>query len=213
MTQPDTPPASIANPANAPFAFAPDEVLNIQVKDTPNPNSLKYILGITLVPGGSANFPTAASAVGRSPLAARIFEIPGIVGVFIGPDFFTITREEGRSWSDFTTPLENALQAFFEAGEPVLMARSDAKAPPLESNTADPALAAKIEELLERKVRPTVAQDGGDIVYRGFAGGVVYLELHGACSSCPSSTATLKIGVETMLRAELPGVVQSVEAM
>lgn len=190
-----------------------EDVLTIRTEKTPNPNSLKYVVGKVLIPGGSANFPTAESAAERSPLARRIFGVPGVTGVFIGSDFFTVSRQEGVAWSDINAQLAPALEAFFESGEAVLTAKALPERPMLGDGGTDPALAAEIQRLLDEKIRPAVAQDGGDIIYRGFQNGTVYLEMHGACSSCPSSTATLKVGVETMLRQYLPDQVQSVEAV
>lgn len=190
-----------------------DDTLNIYTEKTPNPNSLKYKVGRLLVPGGSANFPNPASAYVRSPLAKRIFDVPGVVGVFLGSDFFTITRQEGIAWGTINEALAPALEAFFASGEPVLQGPAPVDRPMLGDTSADPALLEKIKTLLEDKVRPAVAQDGGDIVFRGYENGIVYLEMFGACSSCPSSTATLKIGVETMLRNELPEHVTEVQAV
>lgn len=190
-----------------------DDILTIRTERTPNPNSLKYKVGKMLIPGGSANFPTAESAAARSPLARRIFSVPGVLGVFIGSDFFTVTREEGIAWGDINTELAPALESFFESGEPVLQGKAPAEKPMIGDVGTSPEIVAKIQELLDEKVRPSVMQDGGDIIYRGFENGTVFLEMHGACSSCPSSTATLKVGVETMLRQELPDIVQQVEAI
>ncbi|MFZ2587201.1 MAG: NifU family protein [Alphaproteobacteria bacterium] len=190
-----------------------DDVLTIRTETTPNPNSLKYQVGRLLIPGGSANFPTRESAAERSPLARRMFAVEGVVGVFVGSDFFTITREEGITWGAINAQLAPALEAFFDAGEPVLQGKAPAEAPLLGDTDADPATVAKIQELLDTRIRPAVANDGGDIVYRGFQNGIVFLEMHGACSSCPSSTATLKVGIETMLRKELPDVVREVQAV
>lgn len=190
-----------------------EDVLTIRTEKTPNPNSLKYLLGKVLLPGGSANFPTPESAEARSPLARRIFTVPGVSGVFIGADFFTVSRTEGISWGEINEHLAPALEAFFEAGDPVLTARAEPERPMLGDVGTDPALVAQIQQLLDDKIRPAVAQDGGDIIYRGFENGVVFLEMHGACSSCPSSTATLKAGVETMLRMHLPDSVREVQAI
>ncbi len=190
-----------------------EEVLTIRTERTPNPNSLKYQVGKLLIPGGSANFPTRESAATRSPLASSIFAVPGVIGVFIGSDFFTVTRTEGTSWNDINTLLAPALEAFFESGQPVLQGTKPAEQPMLGDIGTSPELVAKINELLDTKIRPAVAQDGGDLIYRGYQNGTVYLELHGACSSCPSSTATLKAGVETMLRQHLPDQVHTVEAI
>lgn len=190
-----------------------EDILNIRTERTPNPNSLKYVLGRLLLPGGSANFPTAASAQARSPLARRIFLVPGVEGVFIGSDFFTLTRTEGLLWPMINEALVPLLEDFFASGDPVLSTRDAVQAPMLGDVSVDPTLAARIQELLDEKIRPAVAQDGGDLVYRGYENGVVYLELHGACSSCPSSSATLKAGVESMLRLHLPDQVREVQAV
>lgn len=190
-----------------------EDILTIRTEKTPNPNSLKYVVGKVLIPGGSANFPTPESAAERSPLAKRIFAVPGVTGVFIGSDFFTVNRQEGTAWGDINEKLAPALEAFFESGDAVLTAKAPVERPMLGDVGTDPTLVAEIQRLLDEKIRPAVAQDGGDIIYRGFENGTVYLEMHGACSSCPSSTATLKVGVETMLRQYLPDSVQSVEAI
>lgn len=190
-----------------------DDVLTIRTERTPNPNSLKYNVGKMLIPGGSANFPTAESAQTRSPLAKRVFDVKGVLGVFIGSDFFTVTREEGVAWGDINAELAPALEQFFESGDPVLQGKAPAEKPMMGDIGVSPELVDEINRLLDEKVRPAVAQDGGDIIYRGFENGVVFLEMHGACSSCPSSTATLKVGVETMLRQYLPDVVREVQAI
>ncbi|MDD9912366.1 MAG: NifU family protein [Alphaproteobacteria bacterium] len=189
-----------------------DNILTVRTEKTPNPNSLKYHLGKLLIPGGSANFPTAETAEGRSPLAQRMFAISGVAGVFIGSDFFTITREEGRTWEELNEGIAPALENFLESGDSVLTGKKAADAPLIEDTDVDPKVVAEIQQLLDEKVRPAVAQDGGDIIYRGFKDGVVYLEMYGACAGCPSSTVTLKQGVESMLRHYCP-TVQSVEAV
>ncbi len=190
-----------------------DDILTIRTERTPNPNSLKYNVGKLLIPGGSANFPTRESAETRSPMARRIFTIPGVLGVFIGSDFFTVTREEGVAWGDINAVLAPELEKFFESGDPVLQGKAPAEKPMLGDVGTSPELVAEINRLLDENIRPAVAQDGGDIIYRGFENGTVFLEMHGACSSCPSSTATLKAGVETMLRQYLPNDVREVQAI
>lgn len=190
-----------------------DDVLTIRTERTPNPNALKYQVGKLLIPGGSAQFPTAESAAERSPLATRIFGVNGVVGVFIGADFFTVTRQEGVTWESVNEQLAPALEAFFEAGDPVLTAKVQADKPVVGDIAADPETVARIKQLLDEQVRPAVAQDGGDIIYRGYDNGVVFLEMHGACSGCPSSTATLKTGIETMLRQHMPDHVREVQAV
>lgn len=190
-----------------------EEILTIRTEKTPNPNSLKYQVGRVLLPGASANFPSRESAAERSPLATRIFTVPGVTGVFIGSDFFTVTRTEGTAWGDINEHLAPALEAFFESGEPVLTAKATPERPMLGDTGTDPALVEKIQQLLDSEIRPAVMQDGGDIIYRGYASGIVYLEMHGACASCPSSTATLKAGVESMLRHHLPDSITEVQAI
>lgn len=182
-----------------------EAVMTVRTERTPNPNSLKYNLGKTLIPGGSANFPTAESA-GRSPLASRLFGVEGVVGVFIGPDFITITKQEELAWGDINGGVAPALEAFFDSGEPVLKGVKVAEDKEIGAETADPEMVSKIKQLLDEKVRPAVAQDGGDITYRGFENGIVYLEMQGSCSGCPSSSATLKLGIENMLKQALPEV-------
>jgi Thioredoxin-like proteins and domains len=189
-----------------------DDVLTVKTEATPNPNSLKYKLGRLLIPGGSAQFPTPESAAERSPLASRLFEVDGVTAVFIGADFFTITRAEGTSWQDINEGVAPALEAFFEAGEQVLTGAQKPELPTIDDGDADPQMVETIKNILDDHVRPAVAMDGGDIIYRGFKEGVVYLELYGACSGCPSSTLTLKQGVETMIRRHCPDVI-SVEAI
>jgi len=189
-----------------------DETLTIRTEATPNPNSLKYVVGKLLIPGGSANFPTAETAH-RSPLAQALFAVDGVEGVFIGSDFFTISRTEGLSWEELNTGLAPALEQFFESGQPVLTGKAPAPDKEIGAETADPELVGKIKELIDTQVRPAVAQDGGDIIYRGYEEGIVYLEMHGACSGCPSSTVTLHSGIETLLKHNLPEAVQEVRTV
>lgn len=188
-----------------------DDVMTVRTERTPNPQSLKYNLNKMLIPGGSANFPTAESAA-RSPLAERLFAVEGVVGVFIGPDFFTLTKNETADWVAINAGVAPALENFFDSGEPVLLGKKPAEDIEIGADTADPELVERIKTLLDEKVRPAVAQDGGDIIYRGFKNGTVYLEMHGACSGCPSSTITLKDGIESMLKHYCPEVAQ-VEAI
>lgn len=185
-----------------------EDTLTIRTERTPNPNSLKYNVGRLLIPGGSANFPTAETAKGRSPLAERLFAVEGVTGVYIGSDFFTITRAEDKDWSALNEGIAPALEAFFDNGEKALTGKAPAAAPTVGQEGVDPKLVEQIESLLDEKIRPAVAQDGGDIIYRGFDKGIVYLEMYGACSGCPSSTITLKQGVESMLRHYLPEVTE-----
>lgn len=188
-----------------------ENVLTVRTERTPNPNSLKYHLGKTILPGSSANFPSAESAE-RSPLAKRLFAVEGVVGIFIGSDFITITRrDEQADWKEINAGVAPALEAFFDSDEPVLSGAAPVEEKDI-GDDADPELVEKVKRLIDEKVRPAVAQDGGDIIYRGFSDGVVFLEMFGACSGCPSSTVTLKQGIETMLRHYCPEV-QEVRAI
>lgn len=184
-----------------------ENVMTIRTERTPNPNSLKYNVGKILIPGGSANFPSAESSE-RSPLASRLFKASGVVAIFIGSDFITVTKNEETSWGDVNEGLAPALEEFFESGDAVLTGAAVAEEQEIGADTADPELVSKIKKLIDEKVRPAVAQDGGDIVYRGFENGVVFLEMKGACSGCPSAGVTLKSGVENMLVHYIPEVTE-----
>jgi len=182
-----------------------EQVMTIRTERTPNPNSLKYNVNKVLIPGGSAHFPTKESA-GRSPLAEGIFAIKGVEGVFIGSDFITVTKSDDMSWQDINAGLAPQLESFFESGQPVLKGGEVAEDQEIGAETADPEVVALIKQLIDEKVRPAVAQDGGDITYRGFENNIVYLEMKGACSGCPSSSVTLKEGVEGLLKHYCPEV-------
>lgn len=190
-----------------------ETVITIRTERTPNPNSLKYNVGKVLIPGGSANFPTKDSAA-RSPLAKRMYSVDGVTGVFIGSDFITITKAEELEWSTINAGLGPQLEQFFEGAEPVLEATHHAThVKEIGSETADPELVKNIKQVLDEKVRPAVMQDGGDITYRGIENGIVYLEMQGSCSGCPSSSATLKSGIENMLKHYFPNDIHEVRAI
>ena len=190
-----------------------ETVITIRTERTPNPNSLKYNVGKVLIPGGSANFPTKDSAT-RSPLAKRMYSVDGVTGVFIGSDFITITKAEEVEWSAINAGLGPQLEEFFEGAEPVLEAtHHSTHIKEIGSETADPELVKNIKQVLDEKVRPAVMQDGGDITYRGIENGIVYLEMQGSCSGCPSSSATLKSGIENMLKHYFPNDIQEVRAI
>jgi Fe-S cluster biogenesis protein NfuA len=177
----------------------------IQTEATPNPATLKFLPGRTVLPAGTLQFDDAASA-GRSPLAQRLFGIDGVAAVFIGYDFVTITKSDGADWSGLKTEVMGALLEHFTLGAPVLEGGEVA-----DDEFFDPAdgeIVGQIKELIETRVRPAVANDGGDITFKGFDKGVVYLNLRGACAGCPSSTATLKMGIENMLKHYVPEVLE-----
>jgi Fe-S cluster biogenesis protein NfuA len=180
----------------------------IQTEPTPNPTTLKFIPGQTVMTSGTADFdsPEAAS---RSPLALRLFQIPGVTRVFLGADFVSVSKAEGEEWHILKPAILGALMEHLTAGRPILEETAgDAVAPDAEESE----VVREIKELLDTRVRPAVAQDGGDIIYRGFESGIVYLHLQGSCAGCPSSTATLKMGIENLLKHYIPEV-EAVEAV
>ena len=178
----------------------------IQTEQTPNPATLKFLPGCAVAPAGTAHFADAGSAR-RSPLAERLFALPGVAGVFLGADFVTVSKAEDSDWYQLKPAILAAIMEHFTTGRPVfLWADSDDTAADAEAE--DDEIVSQIKELLETRVRPAVAQDGGDIIFHDFADGVVYLHMQGSCSGCPSSTATLKAGIENMLRHYLPEVVE-----
>lgn len=181
----------------------------IQTEQTPNPATLKFLPGCDVLSVGAVDFPSADSAAGRSPLAERLFAVDGVAGVFLGTDFITITKGDERDWYMMKPLILGAIMEHFTAGRPVLSAdMGDGHA----AGDQDSEVVAQIKELLDTRVRPAVAQDGGDITFHGFEKGVVYVSMRGSCSGCPSSTATLKAGIENMLRHYIPEV-QEVRAV
>ncbi len=177
----------------------------IQTEETPNPATLKFLPGCEVAGSTTADFPEPESA-GRSPLAERLFAIDGIAGVFLGADFVTVTKAEDKEWYLLKPAVLGVIMEHFTAGRPVLL--SDAAAPIENVSEEDSEVVAQIKELLDTRVRPAVAQDGGDIVFQSFEDGVVFLTMQGACAGCPSSTATLKMGIENMLRHYIPEVLE-----
>ena len=180
----------------------------IQTEGTPNPATLKFLPGKSVVGAGTANFADASDA-GRSPLATRLFAIEGVAGVFLGSDFVTVTKSDDRDWDVMRPQILGGIMEHYQSGRPVL--EDDAGASDEAEGDDDP-IVKQIKELIDTRVRPAVAQDGGDIVFKGFEGGVVSLHMQGACAGCPSSTATLKHGIENMLRHYVPEV-QEVRAV
>jgi Fe-S cluster biogenesis protein NfuA len=176
----------------------------IETEGTPNPATLKFLPGRDVMGAATADFPTAESAV-RSPLATAVFALPGVARVFLGGDFVTVTKSDETSWQALKPQVLGAIMDHFVAGHPVIegvgVASDEDVAP------EDAEIVAQIKELLDTRVRPAVAGDGGDIVFRGYRDGVVMLHMQGSCSGCPSSSATLKHGIENMLRHYVPEVV------
>jgi Fe-S cluster biogenesis protein NfuA len=180
----------------------------IQTEPTPNPATLKFLPGRTVMPAGTANF-TDAEGAKRSPLAERIFAVEGVTGVFLGADFVTVTKDEATDWYQLKPAILGSIMDHFTAGRPTIL---DEAAAAGAAAGEDDEIVSQIKELLETRVRPAVAMDGGDIVFHDFQEGVVYLHMQGSCSGCPSSTATLKAGIENMLRHYIPEV-QEVRAV
>ena len=177
----------------------------IQTEPTPNPATLKFLPGETVLESGTADFPNREAA-GRSPLAQALFEIDGVARVFLGSDFVTITKSEDAGWQTLKPLVLGVIMEHLTARRPVVLdAASDDDADEVYA-AEDKEIVAQIKELLDTRVRPAVAMDGGDIVFRAFEEGVVYLHMQGSCSGCPSSTATLKMGIENMLRHYIPEV-------
>lgn len=174
----------------------------IQTEETPNPATLKFIPGRTVMAEGTAEF-RSPEAAGRSPLAGALFEVEGVAGVFLGRDFVSVSKAEDKDWFSLKPAVLAAIMDHFTAGRPVI----ESAAAVLDDGEDDE-IVLQIKELLETRVRPAVAQDGGDIIFHGFEDGVVYLHMQGSCSGCPSSTATLKAGIENMLRHYIPEVVE-----
>lgn len=184
----------------------------IQTESTPNPATLKFLPGRTVMPSGTADFPGPETA-GSSPLARALFALPEVTRVFLGADFITVTKTHDTDWSLLKPQVLGAIMDHFLSGLPVIEGEGAEEEDEFEVAEEDREIVAQIRELIDTRVRPAVAMDGGDIVLRGFRDGVVQLRLHGACSGCPSSRATLKHGIENMLKHYVPEVVavQAVE--
>lgn len=179
----------------------------IETEGTPNPATLKFLPGRDVMAQGTADY-ASPEAAAHSPLALALFALPGVVRVFLGGSFVSVTKSADAAWSELKPLVLGALMDHFVAGRPVV--EKDAAASDEDTDPADAEIVAQIKELIETRVRPAVAGDGGDIVFRGYRAGVVRLHLQGACSGCPSATATLKYGIENLLRHYVPEV-QSVE--
>ena len=188
----------------------------IQTETTPNPATLKFLPGRKVMEAGTRDFATPEEAE-ASPLAEAIFSTGEVDGVFFGRDFVSVTAAPGADWRDLKPNVLEVLLDHFASEAPLFRAGNAASIhvapdPDHGDDPADAEIVAQIRELIETRVRPAVAQDGGDIVYRGFREGTVYLALHGACQGCPSSTMTLKNGIEGLLKHYVPEV-EAVEAV
>jgi Fe-S cluster biogenesis protein NfuA len=177
--------------------------LFIQTEQTPNPSTLKFLPGRVVMEKGTMDFASADTAQ-PSPLAKRLFAIEGVERVFFGSDFVTVTKATSQDWQILKPSILGGIMEHYTSGDPVVAESADAGA----AGPEDDEIVAQIKELLDTRVRPAVAQDGGDIVFQDFKDGVVYLHMQGACSGCPSSTATLKMGIENLLKHYVPEVVE-----
>jgi len=175
----------------------------IETEGTPNPATLKFLPGRDVMGAGTADFASPAAAE-RSPLASAIFALPGVARVFLGGDFISVTKTNSTTWQSLKPQVLGAIMEHFVAGRPII--EGNGEAADEEVSPEDAEIVAQIKELLDTRVRPAVAGDGGDIVFRGYRDGVVKLHMQGACSGCPSSSATLRHGIENMLRYYVPEV-------
>jgi Fe-S cluster biogenesis protein NfuA len=181
----------------------------IQTEATPNPATLKFLPGRPVLPDSVLDIADAADA-GKSPLAERLFGIAGVAGVFFGSDFITVTKADADAeWQQIKPAILGAIMEHFMSGAPLLNgAQADTDAADEFFDSKDAETVATIKDLIETRVRPAVANDGGDITFRGFKDGIVFLNMKGSCSGCPSSTATLKHGIQNLLRHYVPDVVE-----
>jgi Fe-S cluster biogenesis protein NfuA len=181
----------------------------IQTETTPNPNTLKFLPGQEVL-GSKTAFFTDRENAAESPLASALFVLPDIRAVFFGSDFITVTKTEASSWEILKPQILTTVMEHYQSGLPLMRAASPSgknKEAGGSYSEDEQEIVDQIKELLETRVRPAVAQDGGDIIFHSFKDGIVHLEMHGSCSGCPSSTATLKSGIENMLKHYVPEVV------
>lgn len=177
----------------------------IQTEATPNPATIKFLPGRDVSPQKNFDFRSPEDAA-PSPLALKLFKVPGTQGVFLGGDFISVTKSDDTDWSMLKPLIMAAMMDHIATGQPIIDEKALAVKDASEEAGEDDEITAQIKELLETRVRPAVMMDGGDIVFESFEDGVVFLRMQGACSGCPSSTATLKVGIENMLRHFIPEV-------
>ena len=182
----------------------------IQTEQTPNPATLKFIPGRTIIKGGTVNFQKAEDAVDVSPFAQSLFAVESVTGVFLGADFVTITKSDDTDWIDLKPRVLGAMIEYLSSEKSLMLNDADLSSSEVEKTFegAEEGIVAQIKELLDSRVRPAVAQDGGDIIFHDYDEGIVYLEMLGACAGCPSSTATLKMGIENMLKYYIPEIIE-----
>jgi Fe-S cluster biogenesis protein NfuA len=178
--------------------------VNIQLEWTPNPNTLKYVVDRFLIPSGALNFTSKELASERSPLAKKLMDVNGVVGVMLGTNFVTVTKGEEGEWDELNDGVMEALDVHLTSGAPVVTGDISQYAP-ISSGPAGE-IEQRIQKILDEEIRPAVANDGGDITLERFENGIVYLHMKGSCAGCPSSTMTLKMGIESRLREMIPEV-------
>jgi Fe-S cluster biogenesis protein NfuA len=178
----------------------------IQTEATPNPATLKFLPGRPVLDNGTLDMPTREAAA-QSPLAEKLFDLPNVGGVFYGADFISVTKT-GGDWQQIKPAVLGAIMEHYMSGAPLLAAEAQAAASDEFFDAADEETVTLIKDLIETRVRPAVAGDGGDITFKGYKEGIVYLHMQGACSGCPSSTATLKHGIQNLLRHFVPEVTE-----
>tara|TARA_Y100000590_G_scaffold422466_1_gene527220 strand:- start:129 stop:695 length:567 start_codon:yes stop_codon:yes gene_type:complete len=180
----------------------------IQTEQTPNPETLKFLPGKVVMDEGTAFFKNAEN-ITNSPFAKRLFKVEGVLSVFFGSDFITITKKEAIDWPVIKPAILGAISDHYNSNDKTIIKDSKNKSKnETNLNKNESSIVKQIKELLDTRVRPAVAMDGGDIIYDSYKDGIVYLHMQGACSGCPSSTATLKMGIENMLKHYIPEVTE-----
>ena len=177
----------------------------IQTENTPNPQTLKFLPGKVVMEEGTAFYQNIEEG-SNSPFAKRLFKVDGVEGVFFGSDFITITKAQTTNWQIMKPLILGSIMDHYNSGEETVVKDNKKQNDSLKTDENDNDIVKQIKELLDTRVRPAVAMDGGDIIYDSFKDGIVYLHMQGACSGCPSSTATLKMGIENMLKHYVPEV-------
>ena len=177
----------------------------IQTENTPNPQTLKFLPGKVVMEEGTAFYQNIEEG-SNSPFAKRLFNVDGVEGVFFGSDFITITKAQTTNWQIMKPLILGSIMDHYNSGEETVVKDNKKQSDSLKTDENDNDIVKQIKELLDTRVRPAVAMDGGDIIYDSFKDGIVYLHMQGACSGCPSSTATLKMGIENMLKHYVPEV-------
>ena len=184
------------------------EKILVSLEFTPNPNTLKYLINRSFLSQGAANFRNRNEAEQKSPLAVKLFSIPGIKGVMVGRNFVTVTKAEDGDWDEVHQKCSAIIETHLTDGLPVLTdaALKELNETPKNAGSGSDRIVTRIREILDQEIRPAVAMDGGDIVFESYKDGIVYLHLQGACAGCPGATMTLKMGVENRLREAIPEV-------